>query len=83
MKLQRMCAVCREMKSKDELLRVVNQKGTVSIDLGGKLQGRGAYLCKDGPCVSKARKARALERSFSGRVDGEIYDALEGMVLGG
>ncbi len=83
MKLQRMCAVCREMKSKDELLRVVNQKGTVSIDLGGKLQGRGAYLCKDGQCMSKARKVRALERSFSGRVDSEIYDALEGMVLGG
>ena len=79
MKLQRMCAVCREVKGKDELLRVVKQKDNVSVDLGGKVAGRGAYICKDAVCIEKARKTRALERSLSCKVDQSVYDALEAM----
>lgn len=81
MKLQRMCAVCREIKSKNELLRVVNQKGTVFIDLEGKIQGRGAYVCRKAECVAKARKVRAFERSLSSRVEQELYDSLEALML--
>ena len=83
MKLQRMCAVCREVKGKDELLRIVKQKENVSIDLTCKVAGRGAYICKDGGCIQKARKVRAIERSLSCRVDQSVYDALEAMQNGG
>lgn len=83
MKLQRMCAVCREIKGKDELLRVVKQKDKVLLDLGGKAAGRGAYICKSGGCIEKARKTRALERSLSCKVDQSVYDALEAMQNGG
>ncbi len=83
MKLQRMCAVCREVKGKDALLRIAKQKDRVSLDLDGKLAGRGAYICKNGECIGKARKARAIERSLSCKVEPEVYDALEAMQSGG
>lgn len=79
---QRMCAVCREVRDKNLLLRVVKQNGGAVLDQEGKLQGRGAYICKNDLCIQKARKARAFERSLSMRIDGAIYDALEGMILG-
>ena len=77
MKLQRMCAVCRVKKQKDELLRIVKQDKTVSIDPDGKIQGRGAYICKNKKCISSARKARAFERSLSMRIDSTVYDTVE------
>lgn len=83
MKLQRMCAVCREVKGKDGFVRIVKQKDSISVDLTGRLSGRGAYICKDGECMGKARRARALERSLSCKVEPEVYDALEAMQDGG
>jgi predicted RNA-binding protein YlxR (DUF448 family) len=78
-----MCAACREVKGKDELLRVVKQKDNVLLDIGGKMAGRGAYICKNESCIQKARKTRALERSLSCKVDQSVYDALEAMQNGG
>ena len=74
----RMCLGCSEMKPKKELVRVVKSKeGGISLDLTGKKAGRGAYICADTECLKKARKARRLEKSFSCRIDDEIYDAME------
>ena len=62
---QRMCIVCREMKDKRDLIRVVRFKdGEVNIDLSGKANGRGAYLCKSEDCLNQARKKKSLERAF-------------------
>ncbi len=77
MKTQRMCAVCRGIRDKDLLLRVARKNDVIFIDSDGKSDGRGAYICKTGECMMRARKARALERSFSCKVEPSIYDALE------
>ena len=38
---QRQCMGCRERKAKRELIRVVRTpEGTVSLDFGGKMNGR-------------------------------------------
>ncbi len=76
----RMCAVCRKMKLKEQLFRIVRVNDAFFVDHSSKLQGRGAYICKDEQCVNKAEKCRALERSFSGKVDGNIYKALEELI---
>ena len=74
----RMCLGCGEMKPKKELVRVVRSKeGEISLDLTGKKPGRGAYICRDAECLKKARKARKLEKSFSCRIEDEIYDGME------
>ena len=84
----RKCIGCGEMKEKKQLVRVVKapdvldengellKKGDISVDLGGKSSGRGAYVCRDTECLAKAKKARRFEKAFSCRIPDEIYDRL-------
>ena len=75
---QRQCMGCRERKAKKELIRVVRATdGTVSLDFGGKLNGRGAYICPDPNCLKKAQKAKSLERSLEVPIPEEVYARLE------
>ena len=55
----RMCIACRQMKDKRDLLRIVKDKeGNISVDLSGKKNGRGAYICKDETCLEKLKKQK-------------------------
>ena len=79
---QRRCVGCQEHKLKKELIRVVREsENTFSIDLTGKKNGRGAYICNDIACLQAAHKKHALERSFSCRIPEEIYLKLEEELL--
>ena len=74
---QRQCMGCRERRAKKELIRVVRgTDGTVSLDFGGKLNGRGAYICPNPECLKKAQKAKSLERSLDVPIPQEVYDRL-------
>ena len=74
----RMCTGCRTMKPKRELIRVVKTPdGEIKLDTTGKLNGRGAYICKCAECLSKAIKTNALARAFETNIAGEIYSQLE------
>ncbi|MBQ4642094.1 MAG: YlxR family protein [Oscillospiraceae bacterium] len=75
---QRQCMGCRERKAKREMIRVVRgTDGVVSLDFGGKLNGRGAYLCPNPDCLKKAIKAKSLERSLEVPIPEQVYDRLE------
>lgn len=75
---QRMCLGCQEMKPKCELIRIVkNQAGEISIDLTGKSQGRGAYICKNPDCLEKAVKAKRFEKAFETKISDEIFEKLK------
>ena len=75
---QRQCMGCRERKAKRELIRVVRgTDGTVSLDFGGKLNGRGAYICPQPECLKKAQKSKSLERSLEVPIPEEVYERLE------
>ncbi len=79
----RMCIACRNMKPKKELLRIVKSKdGVISLDLTGKAQGRGAYICKDEECFKKCKKTKALDRAYETAVSPEIYDKILEEYLG-
>lgn len=74
----RQCVGCGEMKSKKEMMRVLKTpEEEIVLDVTGKKNGRGAYLCKSGECLSKARKNKGLERSFKMSIPNEVYDNLE------
>ena len=74
----RQCIGCREMKPKRDLLRILRtREGELLLDDTGKKNGRGAYLCRDIQCFAKARKSKALERSFQMGIGQEIYERLE------
>lgn len=74
----RMCLGCKEMKDKRELVRVVkNKDGEISIDMKGKMPGRGAYICKSQDCLNLAVKGKRLERAFGSRIEDCIYEKLK------
>lgn len=61
----RTCIGCRQSKNKKELIRVVrNTEGDVFVDLTGKMNGRGAYICADVHCLNKAIQSKGLERTL-------------------
>jgi predicted RNA-binding protein YlxR (DUF448 family) len=71
---QRMCTGCMEMKPKKELIRVVKDAdGDISVDLTGKKNGRGAYVCRNIECLEKAFKAKRLQKNLEAQIDEEIY----------
>ena len=74
---QRQCMGCRERKAKRDMIRVVRgTDGTVSLDFGGKMNGRGAYVCPDPECLKKALRSKALDRSLEVTIPEEVYDRL-------
>ena len=75
---QRQCMGCRERRAKRELIRVVRTpEGNVSLDFGGKMNGRGAYLCPNPECLKKAIRSKALDRSLEVEIPQEVYDRLQ------
>ena len=75
---QRQCMGCRERKAKRELIRVVRTpEGTVNLDFGGKMNGRGAYICPSAECLKKAIRAKSLDRSLEVTIPEEVYARLE------
>ena len=74
---QRQCMGCRERRAKRELIRVVRSpEGNVSLDFGGKMNGRGAYICPNPECLKRALKSRALDRSLEVTIPEEVSDRL-------
>lgn len=73
----RKCLGCEEMIGKKGLLRIVKDKeGEISLDLTGKKNGRGAYICRTSACFEAARKRKAFERSLKCKIPEEVYERL-------
>ena len=74
----RKCLGCMCSFPKKELVRVVRTpENQVIIDLSGKANGRGAYICKSKDCLKKAIKSKRLDASLECKIPEEIYPALE------
>lgn len=74
---QRSCVSCREQFSKANLHRFVRlSDGTVEYDSGGRVPGRGAYVCSP-TCLKDALKTNRLERALKTTLDREAKDGLE------
>ncbi len=71
------------MKEKKELVRIVKTPDGIKVDFSGKLNGRGAYVCKTKECVEKLYKQKALSRAFSMEIDKETYESVIKAVLDG
>ena len=74
----RKCIGCGEMKNKKEMMRVIRTpENQVTLDVTGKKNGRGAYLCFSRDCLAKAMKNRGLERSLKIAVGQDVFESLE------
>ncbi len=63
---ERTCVVCRRKFPKPELTRLVRTESGLVLDLGGKQNGRGAYLCADDACWDRARTTNVLGSALRG-----------------
>ena len=74
---ERTCVCCRKKAGKDALLRIVRSKnGEIRLDPKQRLEGRGAYVCREGDCFSLLQKKRGLERAFRCKIPPEAYERL-------
>jgi predicted RNA-binding protein YlxR (DUF448 family) len=77
-KLQRTCIACRQTKPKREMVRLVRTPaGEVEIDVKGKKEGRGAYLCRDRACWEKALKSKQLEYALKEKITQNDLERLD------
>ena len=82
----RTCVGCGEIKPKRELLRIVRTPaGEVVVDMSGKANGRGTYVCCSRECaeitVQKGKIAHALGLSLGSdeqdRIKRDIFHTIE------
>ena len=79
----RRCMACNEQKEKKDLLRIVKSKdGNLEIDLSGKKNGRGAYICKKEECLNKIKKTKRLEKVLNINIDEQFYESIRGVIIG-
>lgn len=75
----RTCTGCRQVKNKKDLIRVVRDKeGNVFVDVTGRQNGRGAYICPNEECLEKAVKNKGLEKALKiSQISEEVYQQLK------
>ena len=79
---ERMCIACRSRRPAKELLRIAADKEANEVvpDKTGKMQGRGAYICRDIKCIRLAEKKRIPARHLKLEVCEGFYKLLEDMI---
>ena len=79
---QRTCMGSNSKKDKNELIRIVkNSENEIFVDISGKQNGRGAYICNNSNCLEKLIKSKRLEKVFEMKISDEIYEKLRGVIF--
>jgi len=69
--------ICRSARGKAELIRVVRTPdGAVQLDPTGRVNGRGAYICRDGDCLARVGGRSGLGHALRTDVPAELGAAL-------
>ena len=72
----RKCVSCNNMFEKNRLFRIVKSENGICLDKTYKMQGRGAYVCKNKECIDMAIKKKAFNRSLKQAIPNEVLDSL-------
>jgi hypothetical protein len=61
----RTCAVCRQVRAKREMERVVRTADGLAVpDTSGRMPGRGTYVCTDPACQASPGRDRAIAHAL-------------------
>ena len=60
----RRCLGCMTSFPKKEIVRFVAANGKLAVDPAGRLNGRGAYICRSLECFDMAMKKKRLSHSL-------------------
>jgi len=79
---QRRCMACNAAKDKYELIRIVKSpEGKILLDKQGKIDGRGAYICKNVDCLEKVIKSNRIGKILKTNIDKKIYEDIRGVII--
>jgi predicted RNA-binding protein YlxR (DUF448 family) len=68
---------CRSIRAKRDLVRIVRAtSGELSVDLRGKVAGRGAYCDPDPACLDRGLREGALARALEVTIDASTAERL-------
>lgn len=72
----RRCISCRQVKPKQDFLRVVRTypDGQIQINSG---MGRSAYICPEPECLTIAKKQKKLSKALRTNIGNSIWEQLE------
>lgn len=75
----RMCLVCRALKPRDRLFRLVKSKedGRFHPNAEGRLPGKGIYFCRTGDCLQRMQKERRLRRQLLDKLSQSALDWMQ------
>mgnify|MGYP000931470528 CR=1 FL=1 len=74
----RRCIGCMESFPKKELVRIVkNKENEIKLDLKGKQNGRGTYICRKAECFEKAIKSKRLSNSLESEIPDNVYEEIK------
>ena len=77
----RRCLGCQESKPQKELIRIVRTpEGALCVDVTGKMNGRGAYICPKAQCLADAKRAKRLEHEFKMNISDELLEQLNSRI---
>lgn len=73
---QRSCIACRNKTNQGDLIRIVVTDNKVQIDTGGKIRGRGAYLCPLTGCWEMGLKKNRIEYALRTKLTSDNREML-------
>lgn len=81
---QRTCVACRQRRPQRELVRIVATDEGFEVEPDRRPAGRGAYVCPEQRCVSRAaeRGGRVLRRALRSGDDSDASRALDAVPVG-
>lgn len=75
---ERTCIFCRKKGTKDNFYKIVISKdGKFAVETDKKLDGRGAYICKNETCVSGMIKAKSLSKVLKKNILPSVYEEIK------
>lgn len=79
---QRTCVVCRRVQDKRDLIRLVRTADErVQIDMTGKQNGRGMYMCRHRDTCEGQLTRDAVNRALRMSISDENWESLQGQLM--
>jgi len=73
----RTCVVCRQKAGKRALVRIVRTADGIQVDLTGKMNGRGAYVCDRASCWERVVQSDVLAQALRTQITHEDRERLQ------
>lgn len=76
----RLCIGCRQVKNRNEMIKITNSDGNIVINPNSLTFGRSVYLCYNKTCIENALKKNNIEKflkhSISEELKGQLLNEL-------